>query len=314
MSILSALHHQGWYLLTSTDVSKKQADDCISENATLINPNDPNHKALRECISEIPQDLADQQKGLEKVYMGYDPVTHAYFEIVDKRTDRNARVMGFKQLIAFVLDHARRDPNNVWIDPYVIGVEMHERLHESILRAIPDVKVESFNQGVRFVITGPTDNPKFEVSTFGQSVFDADAIYAKVDQNEALFRKAQQSFDQAAANGFSQWNQASFNGFMEGLRKLIQNLKFLNQEAATLGLAATAPLALHGTIYHEHESLSKADKLRYKESLELRERINALIQQIQTFMQQALAAWNYRAKNAAVPFQRQPAFAQNRPN
>jgi hypothetical protein len=26
MSVLSALHHNGWYLLTSTDVSKKQAD------------------------------------------------------------------------------------------------------------------------------------------------------------------------------------------------------------------------------------------------------------------------------------------------
>ncbi len=26
MSVLSALHHHGWYLLTSTDISRKQAD------------------------------------------------------------------------------------------------------------------------------------------------------------------------------------------------------------------------------------------------------------------------------------------------
>lgn len=278
------------------DIHRKEAEDCLSQNATLIDPNDPKHQALKECISEIPQDLKDQQKGLEQVYTGYDPVTHAYFEIVDKRVDRKSNPMGFKQLIQFTLAHARKDPNNTWINPYVLGVEMHERLHESILRSIPDVTVESFNQGVRFCVTGTTNDPKFEVSTFGQSVFYADAIYDKVDQNEQTYRKGQETFNQAATKGFNGWDQVRFNKFLEGNKAIIQNLKFLAQEATTLATAAVAPLALDGTIYYEHEVLSKADKERYKEALQLRDYINNLIKDIQGFMQQAVKTWNGRGK------------------
>jgi hypothetical protein len=269
------------------NIYSEDAPDCISSSAKEIDKNDPTANRL---ITALKTDLIDEQKHLENVHVAYDPVSRMYFEIVDKRDDRNLHNLNYNGLAQLIVA-AGKIHKYQWSKVYIDGVQLHERFHEALLRAIPDVMIESFNEGVRIELTGTTTNLGFDIITFGESAFYPNAIYDKVDQNEDLFYQSQEGFSKAMKNHFVGWNEYSFDKFMDGLKTIVQNLVYLAQEDSTLSLAAVAPLVLKGTIYNQHSVLSNADKLSYKEAIDLKQRILSLIKSVQAFAEKAQAIW-----------------------
>lgn len=241
---------------------------CISAEAISIKPND---KKLREVITEVDKDIQEAKTNHQQLIFARDEKKHAYIEIVN----RTGSPLSLAQAIETITKD--RKGNEGFPNTYVNGVEFHEIAHAALLEKIPDVNLEEFEQGVRIVITGTTEEPEFEVTTFGQTVFYADKIDEKVTQNQDGVNAAQQEFNQAQSQGFRGYSEANFDKLIGDLKKNVNNLIFLAQESLTLALAAVAPLILQNTAYHEHSVLSAADEKRYAEALTLTRNIEQIL-------------------------------------
>ncbi|MDJ0625628.1 MAG: hypothetical protein QNJ31_04585 [Candidatus Caenarcaniphilales bacterium] len=280
------------------------AEPCISNQAYEVKPN----AEMKEVISDVDKDIRESQSNGEQILTAYDPATHAYIEVVN-RTGTRLNIREVKKLIVM-----KRHGDNDWINAYVDGVQFHELLHEYVLSQIPDVQIDKFDQGVRFVMEGDVNDPEnlnFEVTTFGQTVFYADEIFNKTDKNEEKVATLQQQYNQAQAQGFRSWTENTFTELINNLKQMLGELQYLAKEATLLGQAAVAPLALHNTIYNEHEVLSASDKERYAEASQLKDRINNLISQVTNFIGVVTNTWNNFAgktspvaENRIVPFER----------
>ncbi|MDX1920407.1 MAG: hypothetical protein SFU25_06690 [Candidatus Caenarcaniphilales bacterium] len=284
-------------------INNPKPQPCISPNARLINPSD---KSLREVITEIDKDIKEAKVNHQQLIFARDDTYHSFIEIVN----RTGTPLTLSQAIELITKD--RKGNEGFPNTYVDGVIFHEINHAAYLEMIPDIVMEKFEQGVRIVITGTTEEPEFEVTTFGQTVFYADKIYEKTDQNEQQFMDAQARFNQAQGQGFRGWTDNSFAQLINGLKQNINNLQFLAKEAYMLAMAAIAPLSLEGTPYYEHAVLSAADEKRYAEAIQLKDQIDKLIGNIQAFISRAVDIWNGvrgsgspAAQNNVVPFPQQ---------
>jgi hypothetical protein len=252
---------------------------CITNSAQEI---PPDHPSLVECLGkeQITKDISRAKSSGHQIIFLYDPLIHGYFEIMNETGTQ----LPLSKLIELV-------NKKFWVRAYIDGVFIHERLHKDEVEEISDARVEKFEEGIKVTISNTVLEPKFEVSTFGQSVFDASRIDDGVTEAENFFGTAQANFAKAQAQNFANWTEQTFNSLVNSLKACISKLQFLAQETNTLALAAVAPLALHDTIYYEHEALSEADIERYQEARQLKDYVLDLANKIQNFINQVTQAW-----------------------
>ncbi len=283
-------------------------------NLSLLKPVALNNPDLLECVDDLADILKEAKARGWKVEAFVNVKTSDFLVIVDKYGlgSTEERINLIKQQDDEVGRTISRDQE---------AVTDHEYLHEWFLRRNPYVQVNKNQRALKIVI-GKSENeasvensqwyaagrPELMKRTYGITVYTQHQAFDEYENVEAQFQNSAQSYEQIKEQGFKvkdpqsgsfrNWSDLDFQSFIDGLKGLVNHLlaplenRGVLAAAENLALAAVAPLALHGSIFQEHEKLSSEDQTRYAEATGLMENVKLLVNQINNFINRVAQEWN----------------------